>query len=227
MAITRRDIVAARLGGWAAAIVTAAGVVYGTGLVVLAVATDIRPTKLPDNVQFWAGVATFVVAQFLLVIVVCIHRTVHEHRRVLAQLAFAFTLLFTAMVSINRFVQLTVVRQATLSGRTEAVALFLPYSSTSVMFALEILGWGVFLGLAALALAPVFGDGKIEFGLRWVAVAYGGLEPGWRRGLCDGQSALHRRVSRLGMRALHLDRHAGALVRRDLRDSRRQLPRDG
>jgi hypothetical protein len=41
------------------------------------------------------------------------------------------------------------------------------------MFALVILSWGMFQGLASLAIAPVFGSGKLENALKWLLVIYG------------------------------------------------------
>lgn len=172
IAVRRRGALAARLGLWASGIVTGAGIVYSVGLLAVAFANDMRLTRPSEDVQFWVGLTTLGLSQFILAIVVCIHRSVPEGDRVLSQLAVGFTTLFTGVVSINRFVQLTVVRQATLSGRTEGLARFLPYSSTSVMFALEILGWGVFLSLATLVLTPVFKGGKLESDIRSAAAAY-------------------------------------------------------
>jgi hypothetical protein len=158
---------------WTSGIVTGAGIFYCVGLLLLAASSGMRLTRPSEDVQLWAGLATFVVAQLVLAIVVCIHRSVLEERKVLTQLAMLFAALFTAVVSINRFVQLTIVRQAALSGETEGLARFLPYERTSAMFALEILGWGFFLGIAALVLAPVFRRGKLDASIRWTAAAYG------------------------------------------------------
>jgi hypothetical protein len=173
--ISPGDALAARVGIWTSGIVTGAGIVYGIGLLALLCVNGMRLARPSAEVQLWVGLATFGVAPFILAIVVCIHRSVPEPDRVLTQLGLAFTVLFTSMVSINRFVQLTVVRKATISGETEGLTRFLPYSSTSVTFALEILGWGVFLGITALVLAPVFRRGTLESAIRWTAAAYGVL----------------------------------------------------
>ena len=62
-----------------------------------------------------------------------------------------------------------------VAGEAGNLARFLPYDSGSAMFALEILGWGLFLGLAALAAAPLFGGGRLGLGIRWSFAAYGVL----------------------------------------------------
>lgn len=43
----------------------------------------------------------------------------------------------------------------------------------SIMFALEMLGWGFFVAFGALALAPLFRGRGPERGIRWTLVAFG------------------------------------------------------
>ena len=62
--------------------------------------------------------------------------------KILGSLGISFITLFAAMVSINRFVQLTVILQSPAGAASQDLARFLPYSTGSVMFALEMLGWG-------------------------------------------------------------------------------------
>ena len=78
--------------------------------------------------------------------------------------------LFAAMTSINRFVALTVVRQ---SASTENLALIMPYGWPSVMLALEILGWGFFMGLAIIAAAFVFRGSRLQSAIFWTMLVSG------------------------------------------------------
>jgi len=41
------------------------------------------------------------------------------------------------------------------------------------MFALEMLGWGFFIGIAALFAAPLFRGDSLQTSIRWVTVAFG------------------------------------------------------
>ena len=43
------------------------------------------------------------------------------------------------------------------------------------MFAMEMLGWGFFMALAAFAAAPLFGGDRVGRALRWTLVVYGTL----------------------------------------------------
>jgi hypothetical protein len=125
-------------------------------------------------VQDVAGVITFLTAPLMVVVFAAI-REVPGSRHVLGTVSLSFTLLFAASVSMNRFVQLTVLRQAPLGAATPDLARFLPYSTESVMFAMEMLGWGFFMALAALAAAPLFGRDRLGRALRGTLVAYGVL----------------------------------------------------
>ncbi len=53
------------------------------------------------------------------------------------------------------------------------MAQLIQLNPASPMFALVILSWGLFQGLASLAIAPVFGNGKLEKALRWLLAIYG------------------------------------------------------
>jgi hypothetical protein len=79
--------------------------------------------------------------------------------------------LFAATVSINRFVQLTVVQQS-LPDVPADLARFLPYATDSVMFALEVLGWGFFSSLAAVFVAPLFSSSPLKKTIRWLFILY-------------------------------------------------------
>jgi hypothetical protein len=74
-------------------------------------------------------------------------------------------------VSINRFVQLTVIQQS-LPDVPPDLTRFLPYATGSVMFALEILGWGFFSSLAAVFVAPLFSSSRLNKTIRWLFILY-------------------------------------------------------
>lgn len=161
-----------RIGFWSAAMITGVGLFYFIGLVYL-ISTGNFTTRLPEWGLVVVGFGTFVVAQIMLVLVVSIHIEAPFDKKILSHLGLVFTVLFDAMVSINRFVQLTVVRHSEIKGQMEGLERFLPYSSQSVMFALEILGWGIFSGIALLFIAPLFNFGKLDSGIRWSFITYG------------------------------------------------------
>jgi hypothetical protein len=109
------------------------------------------------------------------VLMSCVHRITPVKKKVFSQISLSFTLLFAISVSINRFIQLGIVRESVASGNLAGIDWFLPYGNHSVMFGLEIMGWGWFLGLAMIFAAPLFSRGKLELWLRWLLVSYGVL----------------------------------------------------
>jgi len=127
-----------------------------------------------EFVQLSAGVITFLTVPALVVLFTAI-KYVPGDGGALGSLGVSFTVLFAAVVSINRFVQLTVVRQAPPGPSSADLARFLPYSTGSVMFALEMLGWGFFIALAALSVAPLFRGGRLQRAIRLSMVAFGVL----------------------------------------------------
>lgn len=161
-----------RIGCASALVMTVLGVVYMVFIGLLS-ATGRFVMPPSDGVQVFGGIITIVSAPVMVVLFSCVAASAPADKRVLGISSMSFVILFAAMISINRYVQFAVVRRAALAGEAGDLTRFLPYDSGSAMFALEILGWGLFLGLAALAAAPLFGRGRLGLGIRWSLVAYG------------------------------------------------------
>ena len=162
-----------RLGFWSSVITAALGAAY---LVMLIAFFGTQGFVFPPSplVQLTAGVITFLTAPTLLVVFVAI-REVPGRGGALGTVGVCFAVLFAAVVCINRFVQLTVVQQAPAGANTPDLARFVPYSTESVMFALEMLGWGFFIALAAIFVAPLFSGGLLQLTIRWTLIAFGVL----------------------------------------------------
>jgi hypothetical protein len=164
--------IASQLGFW----VSVLGVILGgTYLLVLiySVATEglvslIEPSPL---VQLVGGIGTFLTVPVLVILFTAIRFFNEEDNKVLGSLGVNFIILFAATVSINRFVQLTVIQQNLPDVPTDLTR-FLPYAHGSVMFALEILGWGFFSSLAAVFVAPLFSSSPLNKSIRWLFILY-------------------------------------------------------
>ena len=122
--------------------------------------------------QLFGGVSSLVLCPLLVVLMASLHSILPSGKKALSLISLGFTLLFAMAVSINRFSQLGVVQQILATGTTAGIEWFLPYGEHSIMFGLELLGWGWFLGLAMLFAAPLFSNGKLELWLRWLLVLY-------------------------------------------------------
>jgi hypothetical protein len=162
-----------RLGFWSSVISAVLGAAY---LIMLIAFFGTQGFVFPPSplVQLTAGVITFLTAPTLLVVFVAI-REVPGAGGVLGTVGVCFAVLFAAVICINRFVQLTVVQQAPAGANTPDLARFVPYSTGSVMFALEMLGWGFFIALAAIFVAPLFSRGRLQLTIRWTFIAFGVL----------------------------------------------------
>jgi len=122
-------------------------------------------------VQLVGGIVTFLIVPILVILFTAIRFVNEGDKEILGSLGVNFIILFAATVSINRFVQLTVIQQSLPDVPTDLTR-FLPYATGSVMFALEILGWGFFSSLAALFVAPLFSSSPLNKTIRWLFILY-------------------------------------------------------
>ena len=122
-------------------------------------------------VQLVGGISTFLTVPILVILFTAIRFVNNGNNEILGSLGVSFILLFAATVGINRFVQLTVIQQS-LPDVPADLTRFLPYASGSVMFALEVLGWGFFSSLAAVFVAPLFSTSRLNKAIRWLFILY-------------------------------------------------------
>jgi hypothetical protein len=157
-----------RLGFWSSVFVALLGAVYLV-LLIGYFATEGFAFPPTPFVQFVGGIVTFLTVPGLVILFAAVRFAKDGEGAIFGTLGIVFITLFAATVSINRFVQLTVIRQSAPAGD---LARFLPYATDSVMFALEMLGWGFFSSLAAVSIAPLFASSRFERRLRALLFAY-------------------------------------------------------
>ena len=160
-----------RVGFWASTVLATLGAIYLALLVGYFTSEGFNFPPTPF-VQTVGGLVTILSAPAILMQFAAIGQLVTPEKAVFASIAKSFTVLFVAMVSINRFVQLTIIRQSPSGTESVDLVRFLPYSEGSIMFALEILGWGLFLSLACLFMAPLFAGAKLQRSIRWTLVLF-------------------------------------------------------
>jgi hypothetical protein len=162
---------AVTVGYWSALLVTIAGFAYFAVMSVL-IAIGRFTLPLPDAVELFAAWVTIASGPLIVAALVALHYTVPSDRRPFSHLGVLFSTVFMVMVSINRFVQLTVVRPSVLEGNTSGLERFMPYAPRSAMLSLELVGWGFFLGMGLLCAAfalPRDGSGGKA---RWSFLGY-------------------------------------------------------
>lgn len=163
--------ISSKLGFWSSVSIAILGVIY---LLLLVIYFSTEGFTFPPNqtVQLIGGIVTFLTVPGLIVLFTAIRYVRDWENKVLGSLGITLITLFAATVSINRFVQLTVIQQSTPGASSQDLARFLPYATGSVMFALEMLGWGFFSSLAALSVAPLFYGSRLNITIRWLFVLY-------------------------------------------------------
>jgi hypothetical protein len=160
--------IANHLGFWSSIYIGVLGVIYM--LLLIGYSSTEGFTSPPSQfVQLSGGIITFLTIPGLIIQYTAIRYASDGENNILGSLGITFITLFAATVGINRFVQLTVIQQG---ANSPDLARFLPYASGSVMFALEMLGWGFFSSLAALSVAPLFSGSRIKLWIRWLFVIY-------------------------------------------------------
>jgi hypothetical protein len=159
-----------QLGFWSSVFVASLGGIY---LLLLIFYFSTEGFTFPPTlfVQLVGGIVTFLTAPGLLILFTAIRFVREENNNILGSLGVSFMILFSATVSINRFVQLTVIQQSLPNIPTD-LSRFLPYSTGSVMFALEMLGWGFFSSFAALFVAPLFSSSSLNKSIRYLFIFY-------------------------------------------------------
>ena len=161
---------AGQLGFWTSVLLAVLGVIF---LLVLVFHISTEGFAYPTNpfVQLGSGIVTFLTVPVVVILFTAIRFVNEENNKVLGSLGVNFIILFAATVSINRFVQLTVIQQS-LPDVPADLTRFLPYGNGSVMFALEVLGWGFFSSLAAVFVAPLFSSSMLNKTIRWIFILY-------------------------------------------------------
>lgn len=162
--------IASQLGFWASVLGAVNGVIYLLALI-FSIITGGFSFQLPPTVQLVSGIGTLLWVPILVIVFTAIRYVNEGENKVLGSLGISFIVLFSATVSINRFVQLTVIQQS-MPDVPADLTRFLPYEPGSVMLALEVLGWGFFSSLAAVFVAPLFSDSRLNKTIRWLFILY-------------------------------------------------------
>jgi len=161
---------AGQIGFYASAIAVVLGVSYLL-LLVFHFSTEgfVNPTS--GFVPLVGGMIMFLTVQVFVILFTAIHFVNDGDNKIFGALGISFIILCTVAVSINRFVQLTVIQQS-LPAVPSDLTRFLPYGTGSVMYSLEWLGWGFFSSLAAVFVAPLFSSTPLNNTIRWLFILY-------------------------------------------------------
>jgi hypothetical protein len=111
-----------------------------------------------------------------LVLLVSIHQIAPAERQIWSLAGVAFATIYTALISINYFVQLTLVGPRLARGEVAGIEPFLFVPFNSFLYAVDILGYS-FMSAATLCAAQVFTGGGLERVVRRFLIANGLILP--------------------------------------------------
>jgi hypothetical protein len=168
------------VGFWSAALATAFSIAYDLGQIAewlgwLGSQGGPESSSTPLGLLVLLTPSLFLGSSFL-VLTVSVHRLASPDRRVFSHAAVAFATMYTALISINYYAQLTWVAPRLAAGRVAGMEQFLFVPFDSFLYAVDILGYG-FMSLATLFAASVFTGKGIERVARWFLIANGLLLP--------------------------------------------------
>jgi hypothetical protein len=103
---------------------------------------------------FWM-VPAFLMGPLFVVLVVCIRYYASPARQGFGQIALAFAVIAAAALTINYYIQLSVVQPSLLKGELDGLSLFSQYNPHGIFIALEDLGY-LMMGAAFLFTAVLF-----------------------------------------------------------------------
>jgi hypothetical protein len=135
----------------------------------------------PESSSTAFGLAVLLAPSLLLgssflVLLVSIHQAAAPEKRVWSQAALAFGTVYTVLVSMTYFVQVTFIAPRIAEGRTAAIEMFLFVPFDSFLYSVDLLGYS-FMSVATLFAAPVFGRRGLERTARLFLFANGLLVP--------------------------------------------------
>ena len=174
----------ARLGYWTALGVVATFAVFTICFIAIPLSGPIfRWTDLPAYAAWTRtqpqGLATLArlcmlfFCPLLVGLFVAILECAPEPARVWARLGLCFAVIFTALTGLSYFVQLTAVRFSLDRGELAGLEQITQANPYSMISAVNMAGWTLFLPLASLCAAPVFSGGRLERLIRFAFVFNG------------------------------------------------------
>lgn len=116
----------------------------------------------------------FLLTLAFLTMIITIYILIEEENKIWSLFALVFAVIYTTILSINYYIQMTVVRHNLINKMTDGISLWLfaNYYPYTIPGALEGVGY-LFMCLSFLCVSKVFSQGKLERWIRWLFIATG------------------------------------------------------
>ena len=135
----------------------------------------------PENASTALGLIVLLIPSLLLapsfaLLILCVHYYAPENKKIWSHAGIMFAVVYTVMVSINYYVQLTLVVPHLMSGEVESIRPFLFTPFDSFIYSVDVLGYS-FMSLSTLFAAFIFNGTGLERTARRFLIANGLLIP--------------------------------------------------
>lgn len=117
------------------------------------------------NSQFLAHLARLSMVLFgplFVILLNAIHDCTPNNKKILTRISIGFGLGFAILSGLFYFMQITAVRLNLLHNQPEELLQFVQANPYGALLAVNMLGVTLYLGLASIFAAPVFGNGRLE-----------------------------------------------------------------
>jgi len=135
----------------------------------------------PENASTALGLIVLLTPSLLLapsfaLLMLCVHYYAPESKKIWSHAGIIFAVVYTVMVSINYYVQLTLVVPHLMRGEVESIRPFLFTPFDSFIYSVDVLGYS-FMSLSTLFAAFAFTETGLERTARRFLIANGLLIP--------------------------------------------------
>lgn len=135
----------------------------------------------PENASTAIGLIVLLVPSLLLapsfaLMILCAHYYAPEEKKVWSHAGIMFAVIYAVMVSINYYVQLTLVVPHMMRGEIESIRVFLFTPFDSFIYSVDVLGYS-FMSLSTLFTAFIFSNQGLEKTAKYFLIANGLLIP--------------------------------------------------
>jgi hypothetical protein len=178
---TRTSPTVYRIGFWAALLAGVFAVAYDIGQLAEWLGL-LGSGGGPENDSTWYGLVILLVPSLFLgisfvITMVCVHGQTPGDRRIWSHIGVAFAIMYSTLICMNYFVQLTLVAPHLFRGDVDAaVRPFLFNVFDSFTYSVDLLGYS-FMSLSTLFAAFVFSGPGLEKTVRWFFIANGLVMP--------------------------------------------------
>lgn len=135
----------------------------------------------PNNPSTPLGLYVLLIPSLLMAppfvtLMVGLHQIAPGSKKIFSQIGVVFAVIYAVLISMNYFVQLTVVAPRLAAGNTKDVSVFLFVPYNSFPYAVDLLGYS-YMSLATFCSAFIFSGTGRENLARWFMIANGLLLP--------------------------------------------------